>query len=92
MKCGRGDFAQSRRTRIRIVVWNLVFSLMFTCVTGTSLCSVSPNFLTRLCVRAGARARMCVRANHKLDVPGVRKRGLPRFSGRDAWVGAQCRL
>ncbi|XP_029694158.1 CUB and sushi domain-containing protein 3-like isoform X4 [Takifugu rubripes] len=34
VKCGRGDFAHSRRMRIRIVVWNLVFSLMFTCVTG----------------------------------------------------------
>lgn len=50
VKCGRGDFGHSRRMRIRIVVWNLVFSLMFTCVTGTSLCSVSPNFPKRLCV------------------------------------------
>lgn len=87
MKCGRGDFAHSRRMRIRIVVWNLVFSLMFTCVTGTSLCSVSPNFLKRSRVCARARAR-----NQKLDVTDVRKIGLPRFTGRDAWVGAQCRL
>lgn len=93
MKCGRGDFAHSRRMRIRIVVWNLVFSLMFTCVTGTSLCSVSPNFLKRLCVCVRARVYVCVRArNQKLDVTDVRKIGLPRFTGRDAWVGAQCRL
>lgn len=41
VKCGRGDFGHARRMRIRkgIVFWNLVFSLMFTCVTGTSLCS-----------------------------------------------------
>lgn len=40
VKCGRGDFGHARRMRIRkgIVFWNLVFSLMFTCVTGTSLC------------------------------------------------------
>lgn len=39
------------------------------------------------------RARVCVRArNQKLDVTDVRKIGLPRFTGRDAWVGAQCRL
>lgn len=55
VKCGRGDFGRSRSMRIRIVVWNLVFSLMFTCVTGTSLCSVSPNFLKRVCVCVGAR-------------------------------------
>lgn len=37
VKCGRGDFGHARRMRIRkgIVFWNLVFSLMFTCVTGT---------------------------------------------------------
>lgn len=41
VKCGRGDFGHARRMWIRkgIVFWNLVFSLMFTCVTGTSLCS-----------------------------------------------------
>lgn len=68
--CGRGDFAQSRRMRIRkgIVIWNLVFSLMFTCVTGTSLCGDSPNFLTCACARARAR-------NQKLYVPDVSKTG-----------------
>lgn len=92
MKCGRGDFGHSRRMRIRIVVWNLVFSLMFTCVTGTSLCSGFSEFSEALvCVRA--RVYVCVRArNQKLDVTDVRKIGLPRFSGRDARAGAECRL
>lgn len=41
VKCGRGDFVQARTMRIRtgLVFWNLVFSLMFTCVKGTSHCS-----------------------------------------------------
>lgn len=49
VKCGRGDFAHAKRMRIRkgIVFWNLVFSLMFTCVTGTSLCS---KFSLSLCL------------------------------------------
>lgn len=51
VKCGRGDFGHARRMRIRkgIVFWNLVFSLMFTCVTGTSLC-----------VKPGERVCACV--------------------------------
>ena len=54
VKCEcRGDFAQARTMRIRtgLVFWNLVFSLMFTCVKGTSHCSNVPHLLTRpLCV------------------------------------------
>ncbi|XP_031134127.1 CUB and sushi domain-containing protein 3-like isoform X1 [Sander lucioperca] len=36
IKCGRGDFVQAKTMRIRtgIVFWNLIFSLMFTCVKG----------------------------------------------------------
>ncbi|AWO96936.1 putative CUB and sushi domain-containing protein 3-like [Scophthalmus maximus] len=36
VKCGRGDFVHGRTMRIGtgIVFWNLVFSLMFTCVKG----------------------------------------------------------
>lgn len=46
-----------------------------------------------VCVCVRARVYVCVRArNQKLDVTDVRKIGLPRFTGRDAWVGAQCRL
>lgn len=38
VKCGGGDFAQGRTMRIRtsVVFWNIVFSLMFTCVRGTN--------------------------------------------------------
>uniref|UniRef100_A0A3Q2DDS8 Uncharacterized protein n=1 Tax=Cyprinodon variegatus TaxID=28743 RepID=A0A3Q2DDS8_CYPVA len=38
VKCGRGHFVQAKTMGIRtgIVFWNLVFSLMFTCVKGTS--------------------------------------------------------
>ncbi|KAF3691667.1 CUB and sushi domain-containing protein 3 CUB and sushi multiple domains protein 3 [Channa argus] len=34
IKCGRRDFVQTKtmRTRTGIVFWNLIFSLMFTCV------------------------------------------------------------
>lgn len=57
VKCG-GDFVQSKTMRIRkgIVIWNLIFSLMFTCVTGTSHCSNSLNCLMRVPVftRVGA--------------------------------------
>lgn len=38
VKCGRGDFVQGNAMRIRtgVVFWNLLFSLMVTCVKGTS--------------------------------------------------------
>uniref|UniRef100_A0A7N9AU56 Uncharacterized protein n=1 Tax=Mastacembelus armatus TaxID=205130 RepID=A0A7N9AU56_9TELE len=50
IKCGRGDFVQAKTMRIRtgIVFWNLVFSLMFTCVKGMSHCSNFLYFLMRL--------------------------------------------
>uniref|UniRef100_A0A673CP47 Transmembrane protein n=1 Tax=Sphaeramia orbicularis TaxID=375764 RepID=A0A673CP47_9TELE len=50
VKCGRGDLVQSRTMRIRtgIVFWNLIFSLMLTCVKGTKHCSNSVDFLMRL--------------------------------------------
>ncbi|KAM6968265.1 CUB and sushi domain-containing protein 3-like [Aplochiton taeniatus] len=36
VKCGRTDFAQPKTMRIRagIIFWNLIFSMMFTCVKG----------------------------------------------------------
>uniref|UniRef100_A0A1A7ZIC4 CUB and Sushi multiple domains 3 n=3 Tax=Nothobranchius furzeri TaxID=105023 RepID=A0A1A7ZIC4_NOTFU len=36
VKCGRRDFVQAKTMRIRtgVVFWNLIFSLMFTCVKG----------------------------------------------------------
>uniref|UniRef100_A0A3B5BFJ8 Uncharacterized protein n=1 Tax=Stegastes partitus TaxID=144197 RepID=A0A3B5BFJ8_9TELE len=50
VKCGRRDFVQAKTMRIRtgIVFWNLIFSLMFTSVKGTSHCSNSQCFLMRL--------------------------------------------
>lgn len=63
VKCGRGDFVQTRTMRIRkgVVFWNLIFSLMFTCVTGTSHCSNSLYYLIRervcVCVRACEKSR-----------------------------------
>uniref|UniRef100_A0A3Q1EYE0 Uncharacterized protein n=1 Tax=Acanthochromis polyacanthus TaxID=80966 RepID=A0A3Q1EYE0_9TELE len=50
VKCGRRDFVQAKTMRIRtgIVFWNLIFSLMFTSVKGTSHCSNSLCFLMRL--------------------------------------------
>uniref|UniRef100_A0A3B3YG34 Uncharacterized protein n=1 Tax=Poecilia mexicana TaxID=48701 RepID=A0A3B3YG34_9TELE len=63
VKCCRGHFVQAKTMGIRtgIVFWNLVFSLMFTCVKGTSHCSnfgVFSNALLRcVCVRGHVRAR-----------------------------------
>uniref|UniRef100_A0A674AM04 Uncharacterized protein n=1 Tax=Salmo trutta TaxID=8032 RepID=A0A674AM04_SALTR len=39
VKCFRADLVQSRTMRIRtgIIFWNLIFSMMFSCVKGTSL-------------------------------------------------------
>lgn len=39
VKCCRTDLVQSRTMRIRtgIIFWNLIFSMMFSCVKGTSL-------------------------------------------------------
>uniref|UniRef100_A0A8C7K7R3 Uncharacterized protein n=1 Tax=Oncorhynchus kisutch TaxID=8019 RepID=A0A8C7K7R3_ONCKI len=39
VKCCRTDLVQSRTMRIRtgIIFWNLMFSMMFSCVKGTSL-------------------------------------------------------
>lgn len=39
VKCCRADLVQSRTMRIRtgIIFWNLIFSMMFSCVKGTSL-------------------------------------------------------
>uniref|UniRef100_A0A8C2X1L2 Uncharacterized protein n=1 Tax=Cyclopterus lumpus TaxID=8103 RepID=A0A8C2X1L2_CYCLU len=67
----RGDFGPARTMRIRtgLVFWNLIFSLMFTCVKGTThcskpLCCFFFFFLMRL-VRACVRA--CVREIKKLE-------------------------
>lgn len=68
VKCGRGDFAPAKTMRIRtgIVFWNLIFSLMFTCVRGTSHCSNSQCFLMRLvCPCVCVRVRACVCACQK---------------------------
>lgn len=63
VKCGRGDFAQGRAMRIRasVVFWNVVFSLMFTCVRGKQVdlgeispCRVFCVFSGSLRVRKGA--------------------------------------
>lgn len=67
VRCGRGDFVQAKRMRIRkgLVFWHLIFSLMFTCVTGTSHCSNSLYFFMRAPVCLSVR--VCVRAkNQKL--------------------------
>lgn len=63
VKCGRGDFVQTKTMRIRkgVVFWNLIFSLMFTCVTGTSHCSDSLYYLMRVpvCVCVSVCVRAC---------------------------------
>uniref|UniRef100_A0A3Q2W1N7 Uncharacterized protein n=1 Tax=Haplochromis burtoni TaxID=8153 RepID=A0A3Q2W1N7_HAPBU len=68
VKCGRRDFVQAKTMRIRtgIVFWNLVFSLMFTCVKGTSHCRNSLHFRMRLvCLGVCLRAHVCVRARNQ---------------------------
>lgn len=92
VKCGRGDFvvqAKTMRIRTGIVFWNLIFSLMFTCVKGTSHCSNAPCFLMRLlclCARVCMRACMYVCACHKskaltLQTCAKRKGAKARFAG-----------
>ena len=94
VKCGRGDFVQAKTMRIRtgIVFWNLIFSLMFTCVKGTSHCSNSLLFSDALgvpvcvcvcvCVCACVRACMRARKSKALTFTDVRRNRLPRFAGR----------
>lgn len=71
VKCGRGHFVQAKTMGIRtgIVFWNLVFSLMFTCVKGTSHCSILCIFLVRFicayCVRGHACVKECACAGEK---------------------------
>lgn len=42
VKCGSGDLVQAKMRRIRtgIVFWNLIFSLMFTCVKGMDTAAI----------------------------------------------------
>lgn len=67
VKCGRGHFVHAKTMGIRtgVVFWNLVFSLMFTCVKGTSHCSnfgvFSSALLQCVCVRGHGRARASAR-------------------------------
>lgn len=76
VRCGRGDFVQAKRMRIRkgLVFWHLIFSLMFTCVTGTSHCSNSLYFVVRAPVCLSVRVCVCAK-NQKLNVTDVRKIG-----------------
>lgn len=68
VKCGRGHFVQAKTMGIRtgVVFWNLVFSLMFTCVKGTTHCSnfgvFSNALLQCVCVLGHDCARACVHA------------------------------
>lgn len=95
VKCGRGDFVHTKAMRIRtgVVFWNLIFSLMFTCVKGTSHCSTALCFLMRLmrlpaclsvyvCVRARAPAGPRAREDPKALTLQTWAHMLPRSTAR----------
>lgn len=101
VKCGRRDFVQAKTMRIRtgIVFWNLVFSLMFTCVKGTSHCRNSLHFRMRWCASVCVCARMCacvqeIKTFNVTDVHIIAYLGSLDGLLRDAFrrFCAQCRL